>query len=103
MQLGQIIGIYNTSLTLDWNFTYGGATVGASLVAPYESTVKCLTDQVAEFKHIRRFQAVLCPLDEPFARAPIGIMYLVIPLLFIVHTMAALFLSMFLSISCYLH
>jgi hypothetical protein len=47
--LGQIIATYNISLTLDWNFAYGGTTVYASLVAPYESTVKCLTGQVAEF------------------------------------------------------
>jgi hypothetical protein len=47
--LGQLIRTYNTSLMLDWNFAYGGATVDATLVAPYVSTVKSLVDQVQEF------------------------------------------------------
>lgn len=47
--LGQVIRTYNTSLMLDWNFAYGGATVDATLVAPYVNTVKSLVDQVKEF------------------------------------------------------
>lgn len=47
--LGQLIRTYNTSLMLDWNFAYGGATVDATLVAPYVNTVKSLVDQVNEF------------------------------------------------------
>jgi hypothetical protein len=34
---------------LDWNFAYGGATVDATLIAPYVNTVKLLVDQVQEF------------------------------------------------------
>jgi hypothetical protein len=45
--LGYLIETYNTSLMLDWNFSSGGATVNASLVAPYASTVLSLIDQVA--------------------------------------------------------
>lgn len=33
----------------NYNYAYGGATIDASLVAPYESTVLSLTDQVNEF------------------------------------------------------
>jgi phospholipase/lecithinase/hemolysin len=44
-----LVHTYNTSLTLSYNFAYGGATVDASLVAPYESTVKSLIDQTSEF------------------------------------------------------
>lgn len=40
---------YNMSITLTYNFAYGGATVNASLVAPYTSTVLSLIDQVNEF------------------------------------------------------
>jgi len=31
------------------SFAYGGATVSASLVAPYETSVLSLTDQISEF------------------------------------------------------
>lgn len=41
--------VYNKSLVLTYNYAYGGATINASLVAPYESTVLSLTDQVNEF------------------------------------------------------
>ncbi|THG99690.1 hypothetical protein EW145_g7216 [Phellinidium pouzarii] len=40
---------YNRSLILTYNYAYGGATIDASLVAPYEPTVLSLTDQVNEF------------------------------------------------------
>ena len=41
--------VYNKSLILTWNYAYGGATIDASLVAPYEPTVLSLTDQVNQF------------------------------------------------------
>ncbi|EIN06932.1 hypothetical protein PUNSTDRAFT_145192 [Punctularia strigosozonata HHB-11173 SS5] len=41
--------VYNHSTVLTWNYAYGGATIDASLVAPYEPTVLSLTDQVNEF------------------------------------------------------
>jgi len=47
--VGHLVHTYNTSLTLSYNFAYGGATVDASLVAPYESSVKSLVDQTSEF------------------------------------------------------
>ena len=40
---------YNKSLVLTYNYAYGGATIDASLVAPYESTVLSMTDQVNDF------------------------------------------------------
>jgi hypothetical protein len=40
---------YNKSLILTYNYAYGGATIDASLVAPYEPTVLSLTDQVNQF------------------------------------------------------
>lgn len=40
---------YNKSLTLTYNFAYGGATIDAKLVQPYEPTVLSLTDQVNQF------------------------------------------------------
>lgn len=40
---------YNKSLVLTYNYAYGGATIDATLVAPYESTVLSVTDQVNEF------------------------------------------------------
>ncbi|KZT36934.1 hypothetical protein SISSUDRAFT_988434 [Sistotremastrum suecicum HHB10207 ss-3] len=40
---------YNKSLVLNYNFAYGGATIDASLVTPYEPTVLSLTDQVNEY------------------------------------------------------
>jgi len=41
--------VYNKSLVLTYNYAYGGATIDASLVKPYTSTVLSLTDQVNEF------------------------------------------------------
>lgn len=40
---------YNASLLLSYNLAYGGATVDASLVAPYADTVLSFVDQVGEF------------------------------------------------------
>jgi len=40
---------YNKSLIFNYNFAYGGATIDASLVPPYESSVLSLTDQVNEY------------------------------------------------------
>ncbi|KAJ7105192.1 hypothetical protein C8R44DRAFT_834466 [Mycena epipterygia] len=40
---------YNKSTILTYNYAYGGATIDASLVVPYEPTVLSLTDQVNEF------------------------------------------------------
>lgn len=40
---------YNNSLILTYNYAYGGATIDASLVAPYEPTVLSMTDQVNQF------------------------------------------------------
>ncbi|KAI0684841.1 hypothetical protein BC835DRAFT_590621 [Cytidiella melzeri] len=40
---------FNRSVILTYNYAYGGATIDASLVTPYEPTVLSLTDQVNEF------------------------------------------------------
>lgn len=40
---------YNKSTILTYNYAYGGATIDANLVTPYEPTVLSLTDQVNEF------------------------------------------------------
>ncbi|KAI0330409.1 hypothetical protein GY45DRAFT_1250928 [Cubamyces sp. BRFM 1775] len=40
---------YNNSFILTYNYAYGGATINASLVAPYEPTVLSLIDQVNQF------------------------------------------------------
>ncbi|KAL5504557.1 hypothetical protein ACEPAH_7218 [Sanghuangporus vaninii] len=40
---------FNKSLVLTYNYAYGGATIDASLVAPYDPSVKSLTDQVNQF------------------------------------------------------
>ncbi|KAG8796062.1 hypothetical protein FRC17_008038, partial [Serendipita sp. 399] len=39
----------NTTLVKVYNHAYGGATIDSALVTPYQSTVKCLDDQVADF------------------------------------------------------
>ncbi|KAF8883275.1 hypothetical protein BD779DRAFT_1748045 [Infundibulicybe gibba] len=39
----------NKSLLLTYNYAYGGATIDANLVTPYEPTVLSLTDQVNQF------------------------------------------------------
>ncbi|OCH93528.1 hypothetical protein OBBRIDRAFT_749512 [Obba rivulosa] len=41
--------VYNKSLILTYNYAYGGATINASLVQPYESTVLSMVDQVNQF------------------------------------------------------
>ncbi|KAG6840152.1 hypothetical protein C0991_008557 [Blastosporella zonata] len=40
---------YNKSLVFTYNYAYGGATIDATLVTPYTSTVLSLTDQVNQF------------------------------------------------------
>lgn len=40
---------YNRSLVFTYNYAYGGATIDAKLVTPYEPTVLSLTDQVNQF------------------------------------------------------
>jgi hypothetical protein len=40
---------YNKSLIYNYNFAYGGATIDAKLVQPYQSTVLSLTDQVNNY------------------------------------------------------
>ncbi|KAL5531885.1 hypothetical protein ACEPAF_5448 [Sanghuangporus sanghuang] len=40
---------FNKSLVLTYNYAYGGATIDASLVAPYDPSVRSLTDQVNQF------------------------------------------------------
>ena len=41
--------VHNKSLLLTYNYAYGGATINASLVQPYEPTVLSLIDQVNQF------------------------------------------------------
>ncbi|OCL03758.1 carbohydrate esterase family 16 protein [Glonium stellatum] len=47
--IGYLIENHNKTLTYAYNFAYGGATVNASLVTPYTSTVLSLIDQVKQF------------------------------------------------------
>lgn len=47
--IDQATTVSNHSLVLTYNYAYGGATIDASLVTPYEPTVLSLTDQVNEF------------------------------------------------------
>ena len=47
--IGHLVETYNTSLTLSYNFAYGGAVVNASIVAPLIETIKTMVDQVSEF------------------------------------------------------
>lgn len=47
--VGFLVSQLNTSLTLSYNFAYGGATTDATLVAPYTTTVLSFVDQVTEF------------------------------------------------------
>ena len=53
---------FNHSLVLTYNSAYGGATIDASLVPPYEPTVLSLTDQVNEFLN--------SPVSTPSATVP---------------------------------
>lgn len=56
---------YNKSLILTWNYAYGGATIDASLVTPYEPTVLSMTDQVNQFLT----GAALKPASAPWTSA----------------------------------
>ncbi|KAF7320593.1 CBM1 domain-containing protein [Mycena chlorophos] len=47
--VGYLTEVDNTSVTFAYNYAYGGATINASLVAPYLPTVLSLIDQVNEF------------------------------------------------------
>lgn len=47
--VGYLVKEYNAGSLYSYNFAYGGATVNASLVTPYEPTVKSLIDQVKQF------------------------------------------------------
>ncbi|PPQ88501.1 hypothetical protein CVT25_013172 [Psilocybe cyanescens] len=47
--VGYVTGTYNNSLLYTYNYAYGGATIDANLVTPYEPTVLSLTDQVNQF------------------------------------------------------
>ncbi|PPQ96397.1 hypothetical protein CVT26_004999 [Gymnopilus dilepis] len=47
--VGYLTATYNNSLLFTYNYAYGGATINASLVAPYEPTVLSLGDQVNQF------------------------------------------------------
>ncbi|KAF2474058.1 carbohydrate esterase family 16 protein [Lindgomyces ingoldianus] len=48
--IGDLVHDYNASLTYSFNFAYGGATVNASLVKPFQTTVKSFIDQVKQFR-----------------------------------------------------
>ncbi|KAH7002512.1 hypothetical protein EDB80DRAFT_615872, partial [Ilyonectria destructans] len=47
--VGSLATEFNTSVTLAYNFAYGGATVDADIVVPYIDTVVCMDDQVKIF------------------------------------------------------
>ncbi|KAF8901873.1 hypothetical protein CPB84DRAFT_1846586 [Gymnopilus junonius] len=47
--VGYLTATYNNSLLFTYNYAYGGATINATLVAPYEPTVLSLGDQVNQF------------------------------------------------------
>ncbi|KAI0060552.1 hypothetical protein BV25DRAFT_1807045 [Artomyces pyxidatus] len=47
--IDQATVVSNHSLVLTYNYAYGGATIDATLVAPYEPTVQSVTDQVNIF------------------------------------------------------
>ncbi|KAA1470460.1 hypothetical protein DENSPDRAFT_775132 [Dentipellis sp. KUC8613] len=47
--IDQATVVTNHSLVLTYNYAYGGATINATLVAPYEPTVLSLVDQVNQF------------------------------------------------------
>ncbi|KAI0262174.1 hypothetical protein BC834DRAFT_829225 [Gloeopeniophorella convolvens] len=47
--IDQATVVSNHSLVLTYNYAYGGATIDATLVQPYEPTVLSLTDQVNQF------------------------------------------------------
>ncbi|KAG9009740.1 hypothetical protein FRB90_008161 [Tulasnella sp. 427] len=47
--IDEMIVTHNESSIYAYNFAYGGATIDATLVTPYLSTVKSMTDQVNQF------------------------------------------------------
>ena len=47
--VGYVTTTYNRSLIYTYNYAYGGATIDAKLVTPYQPTVQSLTDQVNSF------------------------------------------------------
>lgn len=47
--VGYLVKEFNAGSLYSYNFAYGGATVNASLVIPYQPTVKSLIDQVKQF------------------------------------------------------
>lgn len=47
--VGSMVTEQNTSLSLSYNFAYGGATVDAEIVTPYQDTVLSMVDQVDVF------------------------------------------------------
>ncbi|KNZ74350.1 Thermolabile hemolysin [Termitomyces sp. J132] len=52
---------FNNSLLFTYNYAYGGATIDATLVAPYTPTVLSLTDQVNQFLSGAGTQPVATP------------------------------------------
>lgn len=47
--IDEMIVTHNESFIYAYNFAYGGATIDATLVTPYLSTVQSMTDQVNQF------------------------------------------------------
>ncbi|KEY72681.1 hypothetical protein S7711_02472 [Stachybotrys chartarum IBT 7711] len=47
--VGFMVTEFNRSLTLSYNFAYGGATTDASLVTPYDPSVRSFVDQIGQF------------------------------------------------------
>ncbi len=47
--VGYLTATNNNSLLYTYNYAYGGATINATLVAPYEPTVLSVVDQVNQF------------------------------------------------------
>jgi phospholipase/lecithinase/hemolysin len=47
--VGYLVKDFNATSLYSYNFAYGGATVNASLVKPYQPTVLSLIDQVQQF------------------------------------------------------
>jgi phospholipase/lecithinase/hemolysin len=48
--INHLVGTYNTSATLCWNFAYGGATTNSTLVHPYSTAVPDFSAQVDLFE-----------------------------------------------------
>ncbi|KAM0218116.1 hypothetical protein ACHAPQ_004431 [Fusarium lateritium] len=49
--VGDMVTEQNNSLVLSYNFAYGGATVDANIVKPYQDTVLTMVDQVNQFSN----------------------------------------------------